>query len=363
MVPIKQKQPVILLVDDSASNRLMLRRALHTQGYHVLEAEHGEVALDLLKSQSCDLILLDAMMPVMSGFELLRILRRRYDLTRLPIIMVTAINESDNLVEALEQGANDYITKPVDIPVVLARIRTHLLLKNIVEQNEEFISIATHDIKKPLALITDVAEVLGDELHDGKFNLADTVEMMGLIRSAAGNMQRIIYDFLDLKVVERGRIRLFPERFSLNALVRNVASLNSDYAARKAIRLELSLDDTIIPILADKARIEQVLQNLVDNAIKFSPGNCGIHMSTRSLSGEVQFDIRDEGPGFREDEVIRVFEKYPNLSNRPTAGEVSTGLGLAICRQLVGLHGGEIGVRNNPEGVGATFWFRLPVSA
>ena len=123
----------LLIVDDEESNRDMLSRRLKRQGFSVNVAEDGPQALDCVRNQALDLVLLDIRMPGMSGMEVLKGIRERYSPTQLPVIMVTAESNSASIVEALDLGANDYITKPVDLPVALARIRTHLSQKTLQE--------------------------------------------------------------------------------------------------------------------------------------------------------------------------------------------------------------------------------------
>ncbi|HFD79598.1 MAG TPA: HAMP domain-containing histidine kinase, partial [Gammaproteobacteria bacterium] len=135
---------------------------------------------------------------------------------------------------------------------------------------------------------------------------------------------------------------------------------NRAYAERKQIRLHTRLDEHLPEIQADDTRITQVINNLVDNAIKYAPPGSEVTIHTRHTGNQVCCQVSDEGPGLTDADMDKVFTRYARLSNRPTGGETSTGLGLAICKHIVELHGGEIGVRNNP-GKGCTFWFCLPV--
>src|SRR5258708_3199626 len=247
-------QGKLLVVDDNEMNRDMLSRRLKREGYTVTLAEDGNQAMELIKSQKFDLILLDIMMPGLSGFDMLPMIRETHSLADLPIIMATAKDESVDIVEGLKLGANDYVTKPIDFPVLLARLQIHLKLKALAQLKDEFLRIASHDLKNPLSTILMSAHIVRDKVPPG-------TEM--------------------------------PEQ------IHNVS---------------------------------------------------------------VVVDICDSGPGLTKEELDRVFTKYSRLSNKPTGGESSSGLGLAICKQFIDLHGGKIGVSNNPDH-GATFWFSIPVSS
>src|SRR3954452_3436466 len=134
-------------------NRDMLSRRLQREGYTVLTAEDGYKALEMMKSQKFDLILLDVMMPGLNGYEMLPIIRQQFSLAELPVIMATAKDRSEDVVEGLKLGANDYVTKPIDLPVLLARMEIHLKLKNLAQMKDEFLRIASHDLKNPLSTI------------------------------------------------------------------------------------------------------------------------------------------------------------------------------------------------------------------
>lgn len=135
---------------------------------------------------------------------------------------------------------------------------------------------------------------------------------------------------------------------------------NTAYAGSKGIALHMQFEPGLPPIQGDDFRLMQVLENLLGNAIKFSPRGAHVTVSTRREDDRLVCEVADTGPGIPEDERERLFAEYARLSNRPTGNESSTGLGLSICKELVALHDGEIGCRNNPAG-GATFWFRLPL--
>lgn len=350
----------LLVVDDNKLNREMLSRRLQRKGYLVTEAENGNQALDLIEKKSFDLALLDIMMPGISGIEALEVVRRRHSAAELPVIMATAKTQSEDIVEALRLGANDYVTKPIDFPVLLARVQTHLNLKRLFKLKDEFLSIASHDLKNPLFVIVCQAYLIQNKIPPGTAMTDEAYDMVGKISQHARTMQQIIADFLDFQSVEEGHIKLSVFPMDLSQLVARVVENQRSYASEKKIELLFETDELLPKATADTNRIEQVVQNLIGNAIKFTPQGGTIIARTRGLENAVLFEVQDSGPGLTEQDLQRVFVNFGRLSNTPTGGEKSSGLGLAIAKKMVDLHGGNIGVRNNSTG-GATFWFTLPL--
>lgn len=350
----------LLVVDDNDNNRDMLSRRLRRQGFEVDVAGSGREALERIERGGIELVLLDVMMPGMSGIDVLQELRKGYSIEELPVIMATARSDSADIIEALELKANDYVVKPIDFPVLLARVRTQLRLRHMAELKNDFLRIASHDLKGPIHAILSSASLLQSELPPGTPMTEELYEFVELIRNRTRQMWGIIEDFLDFQAFDEGEIRLHRSPTDLNDLVSRVVSRNGNYASEKEIEIEMDLEDSLPDVNADPGRIEQVIENFVNNAIKFSfPGTKTVVRTASGENGGVCFEVQDGGPGLKQDDMSKLFMKYARLSNKPTGGEVSTGLGLAICKRLVDLHGGEIGAQNR-EPTGATFWFRLP---
>jgi len=242
-----------------------------------------------------------------------------------------------------------------------ARLReTNEQLEAALRRADEFIGFARHDLRKPLAVIRDIIDTLHDELRITGKPPADLPELLDLIRRSDDYMQDIVNDFLGEIVLHEDSITCEPVAVDLNLLIRFIVTSNRAYAERKQIALHTELDEHLPEIRADDTRITQVINNLVDNAIKYAPHGSAVTIRTRHTGNRICCEVTDEGPGLTDTDMEKVFTRFARLSNRPTGGETSTGLGLAICRRIVELHGGEIGVTNNP-GKGCTFWFCLPV--
>lgn len=352
----------LLVVDDNEMNRDLLSRRLQREGYAVDVAEGGAEAIARLDDGGYDLTLLDVMMPEVSGLDVLRHVRERQTLAEMPVIMVTARDQSGDVVEALALGANDYVTKPIDFPVLMARVRTHMHLRRLSQLKDEFLRIASHDLKNPLTEIMGVASLVEAMVPPGTPMPERLHGMVAKQKGAAKRMQTIIEDFLDFQAAENGALRLNMQPVALDALAEEVVAGAQVAAQAKGIALRTEPEAGLPTVSADKDRLGQVVQNFVDNAVKFGRSGDSVVVRVRQDGAKVLLETVDSGPGLRDGDFAKVFTKYGRLSNRPTGGEKSMGLGLAIAKQLVQQHQGEIGVRNNPEG-GATFWFSLPLKA
>jgi signal transduction histidine kinase len=350
-------QPRLLVVDDIESNRTLLVRGLGRKGYLVDEAASGALALERIAERPYDVVLLDIMMPEMSGVELLTRLRQQHSAANLPIVMVTARDGSEDVVASLRLGANDYVTKPIDFPVLLARLQTQISLRRLSRQKDEFLQIASHDLKNPLTVILGIAELLQVLAAPGKTLTEEHLQMLTAIAVRAQTMQRIIHDYLDFQSLEDGELRISVTRSDLNAITEEIVRAERAGAESKGISLRFEPGAGLPPVLLDPVRIGQVIENLVGNAIKFCRAGASVTVRTRLEDG-LRLEVRDTGPGLAPEDRAKLFVKYARLSNRPTGGEKSSGLGLAICKQLIEAHGGEIGADSGPEG-GAVFWFRL----
>lgn len=349
----------LLIVDDSSGVRDVLAIKLQREGYVVSTAESGHDAVKMLDGRSFDLMLLDIRLPDINGLTLLRQLREKQNLLDMPIIMISGLGQPQDVVSALRDGANDYVTKPFDLGIVLARVRTQLALKELKQAKDRFLQIASHDLKKPIMLVLDIARQLRLESKPGAPRTDDEHSSLSFIIETAEYMQGIVQDLLNWSALREGRLRLTTLPTDLGAVVRQAVTRNSVYASSKRIGLKMEFAANIPTILADDSRIMHVLENLIGNAIKFSPGDTIITVRTFRAGDVLTCEVSDQGPGIPDAERDKLFVAYSHLSNRPTGGETSSGLGLAICREMIHLHGGEIGARNNPNG-GATFWFTLP---
>ncbi len=350
----------LLVVEDSDAVREVLVIKLRREGYNVAEAASGREALEQAASGNTDLVLLDMRLPDMSGLQVLRQLRRSRSMLDTPVIVISGLDRPDDVVTALQSGANDYLTKPFDLTVALARIRTQLSARQLKQANDRFLRVASHDLKKPLLLMLDVARQFKEDQKPGALLSAEAFSSLDYLIESGQYMQHIVEDLLGLSALQQGRLQLATLPTDLGAVVRQAIARNSVYAQRKQIALDMRCEKELPHVMADDFRIMQVLENLIGNALKFGPPGSRTHIAVRSDADGVLCEVVDTGPGIPQQDMDKLFAEFSALSNRPTGNEKSTGLGLSICRELIHLHGGQIGARNN-SGQGATFWFRLPL--
>jgi signal transduction histidine kinase len=242
----------------------------------------------------------------------------------------------------------------------MARVETQLNLKRLTELKDEFLSIASHDLKNPLMGILGYASLVEQKILPGESMTEDAHGFVTKIVRLSRLIQRIIEDFLDFQALEDGEMKSVMNPTSLNEISELVLDNNNQYARSKNIEVTLELSPDLPQINADPTRIQQVVENLVSNAIKFSDEGSKVVVRTRAEQNELILEVCDTGPGLTDDDMQKLFKKYARLSSEPTGGEKSSGLGLAICKKIISMHRGTINARNNQD-EGATFWFTLPL--
>ncbi len=380
----------LLVVDDEAPNRELLEALLTGMGHDVEMAADGASALAMLDA-SHDLVLLDVMMAGMDGYEVARRIRNESSTPDIPICMVTALSDKEDRLRAVEAGASDFISKPVDKIELAVRSASLLKVKtaqdavkqhqaDLAEKNgllqesfeklselgdlkDEFLRIASHDLRSPLQCILGFAALLQSEIPAGAAMTGDSQGWVVKIATHCRTMQTIIEDFLDFQAIEDGQIKLRLEEIDMNALLRDAVERSAGYAATKKIGVHAELKPGALLVKADRSRISQVIENFINNALKFSEEGEDVTLSTHKVERGLLVEIRDSGPGIQPEDMNKLFVKYAKLGNAPTGGEKSSGLGLAICKKIIDMHEGTTGARNNAEGDGTTFWFELPVQA
>lgn len=245
------------------------------------------------------------------------------------------------------------------VVAMLEAHRANIRLRALAKQKDEFLRVASHDLKSPLQAIWSASELLAmfAEEENSSARMREYVEM---IASRAELMHRIIKDFVDCQALEDGQMRLERTPTDLVELARSVVAGQLSAANKKGIALTLDVVPPVSTVAVDRARLGQVLENLVGNALKFSSAGTAVTVRLSTVSNRLRCEVVDQGPGLTSHDIPKLFTSYARLSARPTGGEGSTGLGLAICRKLIDAHGGQIGACNN-DGRGATFWFEVPV--
>ncbi|MAU13209.1 MAG: hypothetical protein CL607_25555 [Anaerolineaceae bacterium] len=361
-----QRTSRILVVDDDTMTRNLMYHLL--KRYYIVDSvSNGKTALEALEEIEYDLVLTDIMMPGINGLQLLGHIRAQEKFADLPIILITAMGSTDDVVNGLKMGANDYIVKPADTEIVLARVRNQITMKRLVDENKrtanelaelnslraDMFHIAAHDLKNPLHNISLAANVLRPMVSEIK----DTQPILKNVQDSVRNMENILSAFLDVMALQSGRIELTMRKMSLAIVVEQVVSQNRISAQEKDITIEVG--DIMGEVEADLDRMFQVVGNLVNNAVKYSPEGTRIHIWAEPANEAYRLCIRDEGPGIKPEERDKLFKQFSKTSNLPTGNESSTGLGLWIIKQLVEHFDGLVGADFPAEG-GSIFWIEMP---
>ena len=352
----------ILIVDDTPANLGVLVETLGSAGYQLMVAEDGEEALAQTVQTQPDLILLDVMMPGIDGFEACRRLKARESTRDIPVLFMTALNETADKVKAFAAGGVDYITKPIEHEEALARVRTHLALRRLRRElqeqlalKERFMRIAGHDLRSPLCLILMAADLARRQL--ARPEPADPGKYLDNIAESAAQMRRIIDTFLDLRMPSAGGGA--NGRVDLNLLGEAVIRQHTHDAERKQITLNREFAPNLPLARCDTALAYQAFTNLASNALKFTPLYGCVTLRTRLVAEHVRVEVEDTGPGVPATERAQLFRENVRLSPRPTAGEESNGFGLSIVKHLIESQSGTVGA-DFPGERGSIFWFELP---
>lgn len=357
----------VLIVDDQDQNLQVVGTLLTAMGYAVVPANSGDQALERLAARTPDLVLLDVVMPGKDGLQVCREILANPEWREIPIIFLSAAGDKDLVVEALEAGGVDYVTKPFNKAELLSRVRAHIALKEardrlreLAEDKDELLGILAHDLKNHLAGMRLSAGILAgrsEELSERSLGLAEN------ILQSTDRMLAFVKEFLANQSAER--LQVSPRLLSLETEVR--AALERHREAANAKGIELAAAVVASPaVLADAEALAQILDNLVGNAVKFSPApsTVTVEIPEPALT-YATFVVSDEGPGFTAEDRGQLFRRYGRLSARPTGGEPSTGLGLSIVKRLVEAMEGRVELEDDADGGapgGARFRVRLPLA-
>ncbi len=355
--------PVVLVVDDQQANVRMVGALLARSGYQVLTAGGGAEGFEQARLHGPDVVLLDMKMPGMDGFEVVDALRAHPGTRDLPVIFLTADNDRDNLVRAFASGAVDYVTKPFVAEELIARVRTHVDLKKsrdalrrFAQEKQQMAELVAHDLRNYFANIIFAADMVGGAARSVPD--AQLLRLAESIRSSADSGMLFLQAFLEQQehVAHGAEVEPLPVR----QMLCEVVDLLACGAAAKEISLEL-LEHELIIVSGLRAGVAHVLQNLVSNAIKFSPHSSAISIGATQNDRFGRMLVMDRGPGISEEDQARLFQRFVRLGNEPTEGESSSGLGLAMAKQQARAMGGNLWY-DPREGGGSVFTLELPLA-
>ncbi|HEX5362950.1 MAG TPA: response regulator [Gallionella sp.] len=363
------KSPTILIVDDSPENLTLIGNLLKNK-YQVRVASDGPNALRIATSGDApDLILLDVMMPGMDGYEVCKRLKSNPETMDIPVIFISARTEVEDETKGLELGAIDYIIKPVSPPIVLARVKNHLALREksieleraraVAEKanlaKSDFLSSMSHELRSPLNAILGFAQLMGSDTPPPT---ASQKASIAHILQAGWHLLKLINEILDLAKVESGQIDMSEEPVSLAEVMLECKNMIEPLAQLRGIKLSLPIFESPRFVRADRTRLKQVLINLISNAIKYNSALGTITVScTENSPGRIRISIKDSGAGLSAEQLTQLFQAFNRLGQEE-GEEEGTGIGLVVAKRLVEMMGGTIGAEST-VGEGSVFWFEL----
>lgn len=364
----------ILVVEDTETSVLILTSLLARRGYQVDSAADGVTALEKIQDNPPDLILLDIQMPKMDGYELCRRLKADKKTCDIPIIFISALDATENIVHAFEAGGSDYITKPFRFMEVVARVENHLMIvrqrrqiETLREQDRlrfeainkmktHFIGTATHDLKNPLLVILGYVTLM-EKQQDVMANQIAASSLDG-IRSSVGRIRELVTDMLDLVQMEYGQ-ELDKSPVSMKAFVQSCLEGFQVLAGENQVNLACSVPDDFAVAL-DEKRMKRVMDNLVSNALKYTPSGGKVEVLAQRQDGHAVIRVVDTGFGIPADAVPHLFETFYRVKSEQHMQVDGTGLGLAIVKAVVEQHRGRVEVESE-LGKGSTFTVMLPL--
>lgn len=351
MIP-GRPQLKILAVDDNPDNLLLVEMTLKREGYSVTLVQDAKTAFEQIHVSPPDLLLLDVMMPVMSGYDLTQLIRSDSSLPYIPILLITAHGES-SVVKGLDLGADDFIRKPIRIDELMARVRALLRLKQTLDQRENFVSSLTHDLRTPLVAADRMLQLLQRGVYGNVSTAMD--EALGQIMHSNQQLLRMMNQLLEVHCYEVGDKTLSFVCFNLKALVLEAIAELQPLIDQKSLKIDFQYQLPTEEIKGDPLELKRLVQNLLGNAIKFTDHG-GIILSVLQQEQEWVLSVQDTGTGIAESDQIRIFDRFRQGKHKRSG----SGLGLHLCQQIVQAHRGQIHV-SSQLGQGSTFTVRLPL--
>ncbi len=370
----------ILVVDDNAVIQQVMKLALEQYGHHVTLASDGHEAIELMHAHFFDLILLDIMMPTMSGFQVLEYMAKEPELAAVPVIVVSADSQIDSAIRCIQLGAEDYLVKPPNQTLLRTRVNTSLRKKFLHDQEQahqaemeqmyeavkaanvaktEFIAMAAHELRNPIAQLATTNHLLS---RVGPLNEKQE-ELLEKINFSLERMKALIVDLDDISRLETGSIRLELKQLDLKQLILKIAeSIEHDLREHKHT-LDIKIPGDLPAAWADRERMIQVLTNLLGNAIKYTPDNGEIVITAvhEKQHQAIHVTIQDTGLGIQAKEQQRVFSKFFRSEDSDVRDRPGTGLGLFITKSLIEKQDGHIWF-DSKYGEGTAFHFTLPIA-
>ena len=377
---IAEKPIYFLLVDDLEENLLALEALLQQDGRTCLKARSGEEALELLLTHDVALALLDVQMPGMNGFELAEFMRGNARTSHVPIIFVTA-GTADNRrrFRGYEAGAVDFIQKPIEGDVLrskanvffdLYRQRRQIeiqrdeletaaqALRRADRHKDSFLAVLAHELRNPVAALSGGLHLLSKDVSPER-----SKDIRARMDRMLTHLSHLVDDLLDVSRVSQGKIVLKKERIELSEILQSAIEASQHYIDAGGHRFIVEIPNEAIWLEADHTRLAQVVANLLNNAAKYTPAGGTISLTASGRNDLAEIQISDTGVGIPPEMQSQIFEIFAQVEDHLTKAQGGLGIGLALVKQLVALHGGAINVESPGQDMGSTFSVRIPIVA
>ncbi|UPS45837.1 hybrid sensor histidine kinase/response regulator [Prevotella sp. E15-22] len=361
----------ILIVDDVMSNVLLLKILLTNEKYQVCTANCGNMCIEQAKAEKPDLILLDVMMPDISGFDAAQILKKDPETAHIPIIFLTALNNPSDLVHGFQVGANDFLTKPFNKEELVVRVFHQIKLvaatRIIEHQNEELratisnrdkmYSVIAHDLRSPMASIRMVLNLVVNAMSPDIIG-PELFELLDKANRESEDVHDLLDNLLKWTKSQTGRLNVVRQDLDLNDIIPGVVDIFEMIAQTKKIDLKYQGSSNPVVVYADNDMLKTVVRNFLSNAIKFSPENSSIEITLSEEGDFAKVSVRDHGVGIAPDRIDSIFKKGETTYG--TGGEEGSGLGLQLCADFARKIDGDVMVEST-LGEGSTFSVLVPL--
>ena len=367
---------MILIVDDAPENIISLKKVLEVNGFEVDTASSGEEALKKILKKSYVLIILDVQMPEMDGFEVAEAISGYSKAKETAIIFLSAASANVNLItRGYSSGGLDYISKPVDMNILLLKVKTFYRIyeqsralnemqtklleeiefrKEAERKKDEFISIASHELKTPMTSIKGYIQLLERSLD--KEDLETTRIRLHKVQNQVEKLNLLVADLLDISKIESGKLKFKKKYFSFDKILDHIIEVMQQANPEVKFIKKGGIDTEIF---GDEMRIEQVIINFMTNAIKYAPDSDEVHLTAERRGDEIYFSVRDFGIGMAKEHQPQIFDKFYRVEESSERFQ-GLGIGLYICQEIIERHEGKIGVNSEPD-EGSEFYFTIPL--
>jgi two-component system sensor histidine kinase/response regulator len=365
----------ILVVDDIPANVLLLKMMLEQSGFGVLTAQGAEEAFSRLEEEQVDLILMDVLMPGVDGFELAKQLKEHSDYQEIPIIFLTALNTSTDVIKGFQLGGDDFISKPFNKEELLVRIRYQLNmleakrtikrqtaeLEKTIAGRDSLYSVIAHDLRVPMSSMKMILNALAIKAKEQHGNEAELVDMLHSANEISEHLFVLLDNLLKWTSSQLGRLKAVPQSINLPELVEGVVEVSSIIAATKDIQLNFYPSSmTGMEVFVDIDMIKTSIRNLISNAIKFSYRGKEVDVVVKLKDGKAILEVIDHGCGISQENQAKLMNLSSHYTTFGTENESGSGLGLLLVSEFLKLNNGRV-FFTSKEGEGSTFGFALPV--